>query len=54
MNIKWILPIGLIMLACPLCAGGALAVPEPSSFLLVGGGVAALVLLARKHRGFRR
>jgi|SwirhirootsSR3_FD_contig_21_26123443_length_302_multi_3_in_0_out_0_1 hypothetical protein len=34
----------------PLMAGEFVATPEPASILLMGGGVAALILMARRKR----
>ena len=41
--------IGLCAVAIPALAGTS-PVPEPSTILLLGGGLGALILLARKKR----
>lgn len=45
-----ILIFALFTAGMPLLATVPTQVPEPSSMLLVGGGIAALILIARKKR----
>ena len=43
--------LGLFLLvAAPVFAGQPAPTPEPSSMLLVGGGIGALILVMRKKR----
>ena len=41
----------LLTMVAPLLAGSVAPIPEPSTALLVGGGVVGLMLWFRKKRG---
>jgi hypothetical protein len=41
---------GLVAASLPLLAGTITPTPEPASVLLMGGGIAAIVLIARRKR----
>jgi hypothetical protein len=41
---------GLVAITVPALAGSVPAVPEPSTVLLMGGGLAIMILIARKKR----
>jgi hypothetical protein len=43
--------LAMLAITVPLLAGAAVSpVPEPSTILLVGGGLAAAIIMARKKR----
>jgi hypothetical protein len=44
------LAAGLLAATCPLFAGVAAPTPEPSTALLIGGGLGVMILVARKIR----
>ena len=41
---------GLIAVTVPALAGAVTPTPEPASVLLMGGGLAAVILIARRKR----
>ena len=41
---------GLIAVTAPALAGAVTPTPEPASVLLMGGGLAAVILIARRKR----
>ena len=43
--------VSLMLIAAPVFATAAAPIPEPSTMLLVGGGVVGLMLWMRKKRG---
>jgi hypothetical protein len=51
-RIALLLQLGVVFAAAvvPAFAGGPVITPEPASVLLVGGGIGALILLARWKR----
>jgi len=48
-NLTLTLTAGLIAATSPLLAGGTVT-PEPSTMLLMAGGLGAMILIARKVR----
>ena len=51
-SVTAVLQSGFVLIAAtmPLLAGTASPIPEPASVLLIGGGLGALILYARKKR----
>lgn len=49
-----LLTVGLIAASCALLAGTVPAIPEPSTALLIGGGLGVMILIARKVRARKK
>ena len=52
-NLMLTLSVALIAATCPLLAG-AVVTPEPSTALLMGGGLGVMILVARKIRARKK